>query len=149
MAYYILGWTVFIALLWLLADSNDFLSIKAVLTVLTAIIWSAVVFFVITLLVRYYKRISWRNNAVKEAVNKRIIFTFSFDAERIYYSAGEQRWDLSWSYYKYWCEDKDSIYIFKESNIYEALYYSKNELGLDIYNHLKEIANDRLIKLDK
>jgi hypothetical protein len=147
--YYFLSWTVFFVLLWTLTDGNDFVTLKAVLTVLTILIWSAAIIFILTVLFRYYKRISWRNNAVKDAFNNKIQFKFSFDGERIYYASNDQRWDLSWSYYKYWCEKEDSVYIFKESNIYEALYYSKFELGLDIYNQLKEIASDRLISLDK
>lgn len=142
------GMTIAVLGLLTLTENDRLISYKAVFSVLTSLLWAVALLYFLTIFIRRFKRQRWRNKAVAATFCNDFSYYLFFDAEKISYSTSTYKTDLSWEYYKYWSEDKNSIYIFSEST-YEGLYYSHRELGIENYERLKDIVALKLISLDK
>jgi len=71
----------------------------------------------------------------------------SFDNEKISFETNSYKTELKWDYYDNYALDKNSIFIFTHRNIYEALYYSQNEIGIDNFLMLKTVVTEKLKKM--
>lgn len=76
-------------------------------------------------------------------------YTFYFDQDVLKFEMETSKSEISWAHYMYWAENKNSIFIVPESNLYDSIYYSESELGTQNYQELKSIASSKLIKLGK
>lgn len=72
-----------------------------------------------------------------------------FDSEKIVFESNTYRSELAWDHYKFWMENRNSIFIFPKDSIFEAIYYSKADLGEENYQTLKAIVTEKLTKLDE
>lgn len=113
---------------------------KAILSMLVAFL--AVMFLVFLITKR--KRQLWKIRTIRKLAQVNNAIKFYFDDKRLLFKTESHTSEIKWEYYKYWVENKDSLFIFPEKNIYEAIYYSKAELGIDNYDNLKRIAGNKL-----
>jgi hypothetical protein len=74
-------------------------------------------------------------------------YQFGFDDDRVYYGTSEFDMAVAWNWYGYFAESENSLFIFPKTSLYEAFYFSRNELGTDLYEDLKRLASERLIDL--
>jgi hypothetical protein len=147
--YWMVGLTIISLFAFFLPDNNRNISLKGVLIIMIFIIWVAFFIFIIWLLFKYISRKRWAKKNLKELFLKKETFMFSFDSEHLHYSTNTNNTSIKWDAFKYFVEDKTSIYLLDEENPYKTLFYSCQELGLDNYNRLKEIASNKLIPLGK
>lgn len=56
--------------------------------------------------------------------------------------------EIQWSYYKYYAENKSSVYLICGRSLYDAIYFSPDDIGLDNFERLKEMAKLKLVPLD-
>ncbi|MDH7460741.1 hypothetical protein QEG73_05605 [Chitinophagaceae bacterium 26-R-25] len=113
----------------------------------TAILSMLVVFLVLmffSFLVTKQKRKLWKIRTIRKLSQVNNAIKFYFDDKRLLFKTESHTSEIKWEYYKYWVENKDSLFIFPEKNLYEAIYYSKAELGMDNYDNLKRIAGSKL-----
>jgi hypothetical protein len=102
----------------------------------------ALMFF--SFLVTKQKRKHWKLRTIRKLSQVNNAIKFYFDDKRLLFKTESHTSEIKWEYYKYWVENKDSLFIFPEKNLYEAIYYSKSELGIDNYDNLKRIAGNKL-----
>lgn len=147
-AFYCLnGWTILLILLISISDSNFFISIKAVLIMFTAIAWFVSLVFIGTIIYKLFKRKVWRDKTLRYYSQNDKEFTFLFDDKRIYFETFTYKTELEWSYYSFFAENEDTVFIFPPHDIYAAIYYSKRELGAKNYEHLKAVVTQKLVPL--
>lgn len=145
---YLLTSTLLIIALSILTPADHLIALKAVTITLIAIAWLSALLFLAIIVIKRYKRNIWKEKTIKETFSNATNFQFSFDNEKLYFVTDNYNTDIKWDFYKYYAIDKGSIFIFPPNNIYEALYYSKNELGDANFESLKQIASTKLILLD-
>lgn len=118
------------------------------LFVFLALTWIIAILFTFPIFLKLLNRYKWKKKSIALAKNETIGYKLYFDQEIISFETPTYKTELSWDYYTYWIENKNSIYIFPKSNLYEALYYSESDLGIEIYLEFKSFAATKLIKLD-
>jgi amino acid transporter len=128
-------------------EADSFITAKAVSSVIAAVMLLILLFFSVIVLVKWHKKNRWKRRYVKEAFVKTTIFQFAFDEEKLYFVSENYSMNFKWDYYKYYAINKNSIFIFTEKNIYEAVCFSQNEIGIDNYDRLNKIASEKLIPL--
>lgn len=143
--YYLLAWTLIIIAISIFTSTETFVVFKAVSLTITALLWVVGLVFLAAILIKRIKRIKWRDNYIKDFDRNTKSFSIAFDEEKITFITETFKSDINWEYYKYYSEDKNSIYIFPERNVYDAIYFSKNELGANNYEILKNIVKTKLI----
>ncbi len=146
--YYLIGATL-VSLGIILEPSNNLLTLKAMLTIFLALVWMCAILFAIPVIIKWVNRYTWKRDAVLESKNSFADYRFSFDQEKIYFDSPTFKSETSWDHYCYWIENKNSIFIIPKSSLYDALYYSVSDLGVENYSAFKSIASAKLIKLDK
>jgi hypothetical protein len=109
-------------------------------TITCAIILVALVY----VLFKRLKRSDWKNKTIQAYSVNDVPYQFSFDTNQLYFSTETYKTELNWDYYKYYSFYKNSIFLFPENNIYEAIYYSKRELGDTEFDRLVSIASAKL-----
>lgn len=57
--------------------------------------------------------------------------------------------EYAWNYYKYYAEDKSSVYIFSERGIYEAFYVSITDIGIENFENLCAKTRLKLTSINK
>jgi hypothetical protein len=147
--YYLIGATLIAFGIILFTPSNSLITIKALSILLLSLIWLITILFAIPILLKWYKRYKWKMNSIAFAKNDDHSYKLYFNEEKISFETTKYKTELSWDYYTYWIEHKNSIFIFPKSNIYEAVYYSASDLGAENYLYLKNIASTKLIRLDE
>jgi hypothetical protein len=145
--FYLIGITVILFSLIQFA-SGTLGSVIVVFIALISLVWIIAIWFGFTVLFKWIKRYKWKKDCIKAAENANTNFTFSFDKEKICFESSIYKTEISWDYYSYWTEHKKSIFLFEESNIYDALYYSERDLGYSNYAELKLIVAEKLQKLE-
>jgi hypothetical protein len=132
-----------------LSDTQTVVLAKvATTTILSMLIFFLAMTFFVFLVTRQ-KRKHWKIRTIRKLSHVNNAIKFYFDEKRLLFKTESSMSELKWDYYKYWTEDKNSLFIFPEKNIYEAIYYSKAELGVDNYDNLKRIAENKLQVLPK
>ncbi|MDI3320596.1 hypothetical protein [Pinibacter soli] len=111
------------------------------------LLFLVIMFFVF--LVKKQKRDHWKTRTIRKLSQVNSAIKFYFDEKRLLFKTESHTSEIKWEYYKYWAENKDSLFIIPEKDIYEAIYYSKSELGIDNYDDLKRIAGNKLEVLPK
>ncbi len=142
--YYLIGWTFLTILLTLLPDTKFLITLKAVMIFLTGLLWICSLLFLLTIIFRKYKRIAWRDTMIQYCSQNDTEAFMSFDNEKISFVTNTYKTELNWDYYANYAFDKDSIFIIPSRNIYEALYYSQTEIGVDNFEALKTLATEKL-----
>lgn len=115
-------------------------------SMLSMLLFYLVVLFFIFLITKQ-KRNQWKIRTIRKLSHVNNAIKFYFDDKRLLFKTESHTSEIRWEYYKYWVENKDSLFIFPEKNLYEAIYYSKAELGVDNYDNLKRIAGSKLASL--
>ena len=139
--YWLIGFTLFYLFVFLLPDTDRNIPLKGVFTILIGLIWLGTLIFITTIVFKYKSRIQWKKRKVSELFANNGKYKFSWDSERISYSTEKYDTSLKWDMFKYYTENKNTIYIFNGRNTYEALCYTETELGHDYYQNLKGIAS--------
>lgn len=145
---YVVGISLLLVIVLLfLPDTKSIIELKVISIVIFSmlLLFSAILLF--GFLVTRQKRNNWKRKAVQGFSPESNLFKFCFDEEKLLFETGSYKSEIKWDYYKYWAENKDSLFIFPERSIYEAIYYSKTELGIDNYDNLKRIVGSKLISL--
>ena len=145
--YFLIGWTALVVALWTLTNTDSFITLKAIFFVLTLLLWVAALIFYGTVFIKWLKRKAWIKSTLKERNEKTIEFTFAFDEKSLHFTTNTYKTELHWEHYKYWCENNSSVFLFPENSLYDAIYYSRSELGEENYDRLKQIAKEKLIDL--
>lgn len=143
-AYYLAGFSIITFILFLLPETKFFVILKGMLVFFTSLFWAFVFIFIATILIKKYKRIKWRNQSIEYFKKNEGTALMSFDNEKIYFTTTVHKTEINWSYYSTYSFDKDSVFIFPNHNIYEALYFSKTELGEENFQNLTTIIKENL-----
>lgn len=130
-------------------NSNSFIALKAIVITLISLMWVIAVLLVIPIVYKWINRQAWKQNVLKNGKNNPGVYKISFDYEKIVFESETSRTELNWEYYKYWLENGNSLFIFPKDSLYDAICYSKSDLGEENYNSLKAIVTEKLTKLDK
>ena len=146
--YCFLGITIGILALMFLTNPDSLVTLKVMSIVVLVPIWTLGFTLLLIILIELYERFSWRRSVIKTKESS-TPFLFSFDNEALSFVTEDFRSDIKWGYYKYYAENKNSIFMFPEKSLYEAIFYSKTELGQENYEALCSIAASKLIALDK
>jgi hypothetical protein len=145
---YLLVITILLVALLIFTDFTTLITLKAVSTVIISMLWTIAFIIGLTILFKKYKRNIWKRKTLKATFSNDIKFKFSFDDKELHFVTDSYKTDIKWNYYKYYAVDKDSIFIFNKANIYDAIYYSKNELGNKHFDDLKQICATNLILIE-
>jgi hypothetical protein len=132
-----------------LTNSNNLVTLKVVLIFLTALAWLGALIMIVIIIIKRQKRIHWRDTTIKTFLDKDIKGHMTFDNEQITFITDTYKTELKWGYFKYYAEDKNSVFFLPEENLYGAIYFSTSEIGQDNLNDLKTIAKSKLILLDE
>ena len=143
--YLFLGWTAALTCFAVFAGQG-FLTLKIVLFFLTALFAIVAIIFYFSILVIWVKRLNWKKSAIKKVAESKSNYWLKFDDSQISFEADTFSSNIKWEYYKYYQEYKDSIFIFPDS-IYDAVFWSRSEIGQENYCRLKEIAEAKLTML--
>jgi len=127
-----------------LTDTQTVVQAKVVTTAILSILVLFLVLKFFSFLVTKQKRKLWKIRTIRKLSQVNNAIKFYFDDKRLLFKTDSHTSEIKWEYYKYWVENKDSLFIFPEKNLYEAIYYSKAELGMDNYDNLKRIAGSKL-----
>ena len=146
--FYLIGASIFVLGIFLLTPSNNLITLKVMLFVFLPLTWIVAILFTFPIFLKLLNRYKWKKKLIALPKNETIGYKLYFDHEIISFKTPTYKTEFSWDYYTYWIENKNSIYIFPQSNLYEALYYSESDLGIEIYLEFKSIAATKLIKLD-
>ena len=145
---YLLFVTLSVIGLIMFSNADSFVSLKAGAIVLVAIFWLVSFLLLIPVLIKGLKRTNWIKKRLKKASQDNLEYQFAFDHQEIQFIADSFNTKLKWDYFKYYAINKDSIFLFPEHNIYEAIFYSKEELGSENYQRLNQIASTNLLPLN-
>ena len=74
-------------------------------------------------------------------------YWLSFDESKITFITDNYSSDIKWEYYKYYKENRNSIFLFTES-IYDAVACARSEIGDENYESLKAIVTKKITELD-
>lgn len=127
-----------------LTDTQTVVTAKVATTAILSMLVVFLVMMFFSFLVTRQKRKHWKIRTIRKLSQVNNAIKFYFDDKRLLFKTDSHTSEIKWEYYKYWAENKDSLFIFPEKNIYEAIYYSKAELGMDNYDNLKRIAGSKL-----
>ena len=147
-SYYLNGVTLILLGIILFTPHDSLLSLKAVSILMLSFFWICYLVYSITIIYKWYNRNKWKRESITLAKKDESSYKFYFDNEKLSFETSTYKTELTWDYYTYWIENKNSIFLFTKSNIYEALYYSESDLGKTNYLELKNIASEKLEKLD-
>ena len=147
--FYLMGVTITVLALIVFTDSDSLIPLKEFLTFILGLAWVLSLLFLTSIVVRLYKRIKWRNKSVGRIKDLAPKLFISFDEEKLSFTTDTYTWEVKWAYYKYYGEDKNSVFLFPEKNIYEATYFSNNEIGVENYHLLRELAKSKLSPLPR
>ena len=147
--YYLIAITIIILALLQFTPSDNLIILKSVSIVMLILVWFFTLIFLTTVLIKWYRRNQWKKECLKLTTQKDAIYSFYFDEEKLQFHHATYKTELNWDYYKYWSENKESIFIFPATNIYEAIYYSVSDLGIENYSLLKGIVSSKLTKLSE
>ena len=145
--YLLAGITAIVLAISFFTSADSFIVLKAWLIMMTAIIWAAGGIFLITIFIRWIKRRNWSDKVIKAFLNTDSKFYIAFNEEKFTFVADTFKSDIKWEFYKYYAEDNTSIYFFPEKNLYEAVYFSPNDIGGEYFEQLKLIAKAKLMPL--
>lgn len=125
-AFFLVGFTLFTFLLFFTPETEFFNTIKGFAVFFNLLLGVIGLFFLLIFLIRKNNRIKWRNLSVDYYKDHDETALMSFDNEKICLTTKMTKIEVNWGYYSTYHLDKDSIFIFPNYNIYEALYFSKN-----------------------
>jgi hypothetical protein len=124
---YLIGATLVILVVALFTSTESFIVFKGVSLVLIAVDWLIAVVFSMALLIKWIKRINWRDKSINSFLLADTKAYMSFDNDKLTFITDTYKSDINWAFYQYYGEYKTSIYIFPERNLYEALYFSPSD----------------------
>ena len=142
--YFLVGFTAILMLSLYLINSKDYFSFKSFFIVLVALGWLFFIVLFLSFLIKYLKRLLWKKKTLKYKLASNQVINFYFDESKIIFEEESYKTELDWNYYTYWIENKNSIFLFTESSIFESICFSKLELGEKNYLKFKSIALERL-----
>lgn len=134
-------------LLFTATKANDFITPKAVFTILLALIWLYLLFYIINYLNKIIKRNSAINKIIEKALNVNETVNLSFDNEKLIIDTGQCSTDLKWSYFKAYLENLNSIFLFPEGSLYSCMSISMSDIGEENYSDLKCIVKEKIKQL--
>jgi uncharacterized membrane protein len=146
---YLIGATFVILAVAFFTSTDKFIMLKGVSLVSIAIAWLIVVIFSVAILIKWIRRTKWRNNSINSFLIADTKAYMSFDNDKISFITDTYQSDINWEFYKYFGEDKTSIYIFPERNLYEALYFSAGDIGEENFKLLKSMAKLKLKPIEE
>jgi hypothetical protein len=144
LALYLIGTTLIILVVALFSSTDNLIVFKGVSLVLIALAWLVAVAFSVTLLIKWIKRTHWRNKSIDSFLFADTKAYIVFDDDKLTLITDTFKSDIKWEFYKYFREDKTSIYIFPEWNLYEAHYFSAGDIGEENFKQLKSLAKSKL-----
>ena len=147
--YFLLGATVILLGLLQFTEPDNFIVLKSVSIALLTIVWLCSLIYLTAILIKWVKRNLWKKKSIAFAQKNESTYTLYFDEEKISFSGPNYKTELAWEYYQYWTEKNNSIFIFPPGSLYNAIYYSIVDLGVDNYKLLKDIASSKLTELSK
>ena len=146
---YLTGVSLVILAISVLTSSEWLIVFKGVSLVVIALAWVITVLSLVMLLIKWIKRITWRDKSITSFLIEDIKAYLTFDNDKLTFITGTYKSDINWEYYKYYGEDNVSIYIFPERNVYEALYFSAGNIGEENFEKLKVTAKSKLTAIEK
>ncbi len=146
---YLAGITLAVIAIYVFTPTNSLITLKAITLVLLGLAWGISVLVSVFILIKWIKRNRWKNKMLEWASQNSNNYTFYFDQDVLKFEMETFKSEISWAHYIYWAENKNSIFIFPESNLYDSIYYSESELGTENYQELKRLASSKLINLGK
>jgi hypothetical protein len=141
---YLIGATLVILVIALFTSTDSLIVFKGVSLFLIALAWLIAVVFSVILSMKWMKRTNWRDKSINTFLLADTKAYMIFDKDKLTFITDTYKSDINWEFYKYYGEDKISIYIFPERNLYEALYFSAGDIGEDNFKQLKAIAKSKL-----
>ncbi len=143
---FLIIWTILFISLLLFTGVNNFITLKAITTILTIIFWlfSLIIFTVIT--IQYFKREIWKRKSVKIELLNKAQCEFGFDDEKLYYTNGNFSSDISWEHFKFYAIKKTHLFLIPAHNIYESACVSESEIGVANFKKLKAIVCHKLVE---
>jgi hypothetical protein len=145
----LIGATLAILAVAVFTNNDSLIVFKGVSLLLIAIAWVIAAIFFVTLLIKWIKRTNWRDQSINFfllAASKAYIV---FDNDKLTFITDTYKSEINWEFYKYFGEDDSSVYLFPERNLYEALYFSANDIGEENLEKLKAIAKSKLMPVEK
>jgi hypothetical protein len=145
-ATWLIGLTFLYILILVFSDSEKYLPLKGVSTIMLTLGWICASTYLAIPFTKYLSRKKWKRSTIS-AYQAEKSTELRFDNDSISYRTNKYNTELKWEYFNFFKEHKNSIFIFDNVSIYNALYFSENELGIDNYAKLKTIVIGKLTPL--
>jgi hypothetical protein len=140
--------TIIVTGLMYLTSPNSLITIKAIFFILLIIIWILAMAYAIWYFVKMTRVNSWITSVINKALLEENKYSIYFDDQKIFFLTKNIKSEVLWTYYKYFAEDSESIYLFPENeSMYSCTSFSNMEIGIETLANLKEIAKVKLEKL--
>lgn len=146
---YLLSITFIAIAFFLITDTNNYVTLKVMMILIISLLWLVVITFLLTILIKLYKRLEWKKKTIADYSTSNYVFQFGFDNEKIIVITDSYKTDLKWEYFKYYALDNDSIFLIPEKSIYESMYFSRNDLEKEQFDQLQNIAALKLVLFNK
>jgi hypothetical protein len=132
----------------LVTGSNAFITLKAVSSVLIAIIWIVSFTYFIWIGYRFVKRNSSIEQLIQTKLNEDRDYVMSFDEEHFRIRSKDFKLELDWSYFKAYLESERAVFLFPEGSLYNAYSFTGNEIGEENLENLRRIVKRKLTLLE-
>ena len=140
-----LGAIVLTSLLWILGDNYNIVVLKAILFVLTMLIWLGFLVFILWFVWKRRKARTWVSNAIKNSLENQDFPMIDFDEDRIVFQGRQYKSEFNWSIFSSYKEELNTLYLFQNGrSYYECTAFSSNEIGADNLKKMKAIAKAKL-----
>ncbi len=125
-------------------DSNSFVTLKAIFSVLIVLFWIVLILIAFWIGIKSMKRNSIFKELIREKLNEEKEYFLSFDEEKFILQTSEYNLELEWNFFKAYLESDIAIFIFPEGPLHNAHSYSPNEIGQNNFEELRRIVKIKI-----
>ena len=148
-SYYLIGATLILLGVLQFTPSDDLIVLKSMSIISLTLTWACTLIYLLIILIKWFKRYLWRNKSIVAANKQDVVYKLYFNEEKIFFEGPTYKTEMSWDHYTYWTENNNSIFIFPANNLYDCVYYSVSDLGVNNYILFKNIAALKLKRLSE
>jgi hypothetical protein len=144
---FLIVWTILFGLLLHFTDDNNFITLKVITLIFTAVFWfiSLIIFTIIA--IQFFKRKIWKRKSINAELLNNSIYEIGFDEEKIYYRTDGVSSEIPWGYFKFYAIKNTHLFLISADNLYESSCVSQSEIGADNFDALTSIAFTKLLIL--
>jgi hypothetical protein len=140
-------WTILFISLLLFTNVNNFITLKVITIIFTAIFWfiSLIIFTIIA--IQFFKRKIWKRKSINAELLNKSTYEMGFDDERLYYLIDNISSEILWEHFKFYAVKKTHLFLIPAHNLYESACVSQSEIGADNFDKLKSLVVIKLTLL--